>query len=177
MQGFVFQTTGSILNEPGCSSRIGEPVKGMGCRSVLLVSDPGIKAAGLLAAGVQGLEQQGMAVTLFTDVEADPPVCVIEAAVKSAVAAKADGVVSIGGGSSTDVAKLVALLATGQERLSDIYGVGMVKGRRLPLLLAPTTAGTGSEVTRFRSSRPATGRKRVWCRRCCCPTGQYSTQN
>jgi alcohol dehydrogenase class IV len=46
-----------------------------------------------------------------------------------------------------DVAKLVALLAVGQEKLDDIYGVGMVKGRRLPLVLAPTTAGTGSEVT------------------------------
>lgn len=147
MQGFVFQSTKSILVEPGSSSRIGELVKSLGCTSVLLVSDPGVKSAGLLQAGLQGLEQQGVAVTLFTDVQADPPVHVIDAAVKIAVDAKVDGVVSIGGGSSMDVAKLVALLAVGQERLDDIYGVGMVKGRRLPLVLAPTTAGTGSEVT------------------------------
>ncbi len=147
MQGFVFQSTKSILVEPGSSSRIGELVKSLGCKSVLLVSDPGIKGAGLLQAGLQGLEQQGVAVTLFTDVEADPPVHVINAAVKLAGDAKVDGVVSIGGGSSMDVAKLVALLAVGQEKLDDIYGVGMIKGRRLPLVLAPTTAGTGSEVT------------------------------
>lgn len=147
MQGFVFQSTKSILVEPGSSSRIGELVMTLGCKSVLLVSDPGVKGAGLLQAGLQGLEQQGIAVTLFTDVEADPPVHVIDAAVKLAKDAKVDGVVSIGGGSSMDVAKLVALLAVGQETLDDIYGVGMVKGRRLPLVLAPTTAGTGSEVT------------------------------
>ncbi len=147
MQGFVFQSTKSILVEPGSSSRIGELVKALGCTSVLLVSDPGVKGAGLLQAGLQGLEQHGVAVTLFTDVVADPPVHVIDAAVKLAVDAKVDGVVSIGGGSSMDVAKLVALLAVGQEKLDDIYGVGMVKGRRLPLVLAPTTAGTGSEVT------------------------------
>ncbi|MES2599632.1 MAG: iron-containing alcohol dehydrogenase [Pseudomonadota bacterium] len=147
MQSFVFQSTKSILVEPGSSSRIGELVRSLGCTSVLLVSDPGVKGAGLLRAGLQGLEQQGVAVTLFTDVQADPPVHVIDAAVKIAVDAKVDGVVSIGGGSSMDVAKLVALLAVGQEKLDDIYGVGMVKGRRLPLVLVPTTAGTGSEVT------------------------------
>ncbi len=147
MQGFVFQSTKSIMVEPGSSARIGELVKSLGCTSVLLVSDPGVKGAGLLQAGLQGLEQQGVAVTLFTDVQADPPVHVIDAAVKLAIDAKVDGIVSIGGGSSMDVAKLVALLAVGQEKLDDIYGVGMVKGRRLPLVLAPTTAGTGSEVT------------------------------
>lgn len=147
MQGFVFQSTKSILVEPGCSARIGELVKGLGCKSVLLVTDPGVKAAGLLQQGLQGLGQQGVAVTLFTDVEADPPVHVIDAAVALATEAKVDGVVSIGGGSSMDVAKLVALLALGREKLSDIYGVGMAKGPRLPLVLAPTTAGTGSEVT------------------------------
>lgn len=147
MQGFVFQTTKSVLVEPGCSSRIGELVKSLGCSSVLLVSDPGVKGAGLLQAGLHGLQQNGIAVTLFTGVEADPPVHVIDAAIQLATAAEVDGVVSIGGGSSMDVAKLVALLAVGKEKLDDIYGVGMVKGHRLPLVLAPTTAGTGSEVT------------------------------
>lgn len=147
MQGFVFQSTKSILVEPGCSSRIGELVKDLGCKSVLLVSDPGVKSAGLLQAGLHGLEQQGVSVTLFTGVEADPPVHVIDAAVRLATDAKVDGVVSVGGGSSMDVAKLVALLAVGREKLADIYGVGFAKGPRLPLVLAPTTAGTGSEVT------------------------------
>ena len=147
MQGFIFQSTKSIMVEPGCSARIGEVVKGLGCSSVLLVSDPGVKNAGLLDKGLAGLDAAGVAVTVFTDVEADPPVHVIEKAVSAAQKAGVDGVVSIGGGSSMDVAKLVALLAVGKERLEDIYGVGLAKGPRLPLVLAPTTAGTGSEVT------------------------------
>lgn len=147
MQGFTFQSTKSLLVEPGSSARIGELAKGLGCKSILLVTDPGVQKAGLLKAGLTGLEQQGVAVTLFSDVEADPPVHVIDAAVKAALDAKADGVVSIGGGSSMDVAKLVALLAVGKEKLPNIYGIGLAKGPRLPLILAPTTAGTGSEVT------------------------------
>jgi len=147
MPGFTFQSTKSLLMEPGASARIGELVKSLGCRSVLLVTDPGVMKAGLLQAGLNSLAQAGVPVTVFSEVEADPPVHVIERAVAMACAAKADGIVAIGGGSSMDVAKLVALLAHGDEKLADIYGVGMVKGKRLPLVLAPTTAGTGSEVT------------------------------
>jgi alcohol dehydrogenase class IV len=73
---------------------------------------------------------------------------VIEKAVKAAKDYKSDYIVGFGGGSSMDVAKLVALLALGKERLADVYGVDMVKGPRLPLILIPTTAGTGSEVTK-----------------------------
>ncbi|MBN9601936.1 MAG: iron-containing alcohol dehydrogenase [Afipia felis] len=147
MRGFTFQSTKSLLMEPGASARIGELAKALGCSSVLLVTDPGVMAAGLLQVGLKGLAQAGIAVAIFSEVEADPPVHVIERAVTMARSAKADGIVAIGGGSSMDVAKLVALLALSDEKLADIYGVGMVKGRRLPLVLAPTTAGTGSEVT------------------------------
>lgn len=147
MAGFTFQSTKSLLMEPGASTRIGELVKTLGCGSVLLVTDPGVMKAGLLLAGLKGLADAGIAVTVFSEVEADPPVHIIERAVAMARAARADGVVAIGGGSSMDVAKLAALLTHGEEKLVDIYGVGMVKGRRLPLVLAPTTAGTGSEVT------------------------------
>lgn len=147
MQSFTYQSTKSMLVEPGSSRRLGELAGGLGCRSVLLVTDPGVQKAGLLDAGLASLEAAGIAVTLFTEVVADPPVQTIAAAVAAAVAAKADGVVSIGGGSSLDVAKLAALLAAGREKLEDIYGVGNAKGPRLPLILVPTTAGTGSEVT------------------------------
>ena len=71
----------------------------------------------------------------------------ILAAVAEARAQGIDGVVSIGGGSSLDTAKLIAVLAGSDQAIGDIYGIGLVKGERLPLVLAPTTAGTGSEVT------------------------------
>lgn len=147
MQAFTFQSTKSSLVEPGSSARIGELALGLGCRSVLLVSDQGVAVAGLLKPALEGLKAVGIEVAMFTEVEADPPEHVIMAGVERAVAAKVDGVIAVGGGSSMDTAKLVALLAVGRERLSDIYGVGLAKGPRLPLILAPTTAGTGSEVT------------------------------
>ena len=145
--GFTFQTTPSILAEVGGSGRIGAIFARLGCRSVLVVTDRGIEAAGLLAAALGSLEASGIAGTLFTDVVADPPDSLVADAVAAARVSKVDGVLGLGGGSSMDVAKLVALLWSGQEMLADIYGVGLAKGPRLPLVLAPTTAGTGSEVT------------------------------
>src|SRR3954463_9899008 len=71
----------------------------------------------------------------------------VEAAVALAQEKQVEAVVSIGGGSALDTAKLVAYLARSEDRLDDTCGVGRARGQRLPLLLAPTTAGTGSEVT------------------------------
>lgn len=147
MKGFTFQTTPSLLVEAGGSAKLGEILHALGCRSVLLVTDKGIEAAGLLAPALKGLAAQGVAASIFADVVADPPDHVVAAAVAAAREAAADGVLGLGGGSSLDVAKLVALLAPGRETLEAIYGVGLAKGPRLPLALAPTTAGTGSEVT------------------------------
>ena len=69
---------------------------------------------------------------------ADPPSHVVEAAVALCREKQVEAVVSIGGGSALDTAKLVACLARSNDRLDDIYGVGLAKGPRLPLLLAPT---------------------------------------
>ena len=145
--GFTFQTTPSVVVEAGSSGRIGNILDRLGCRTVLVVSDKGVEAAGLLAACLKGLSEVGITYALFTDVTADPPDRVIAAAADTARASGCDGVLGLGGGSSLDTAKLVALLAAGWERLQDVYGVGLAKGPRLPLVLAPTTAGTGSEVT------------------------------
>jgi len=78
---------------------------------------------------------------------ADPPASCVEAAVAVALATGADGVIGFGGGSSLDVAKLVALLSCSGETLDALFGVGRAVGPRWPLIQVPTTAGTGSEVT------------------------------
>ena len=90
-----------------------------------------------------------MGVQVFDQVLADPPEAVVLAAVAQARELQAELVVGFGGGSSMDVAKLVALLAHPDcgQALNEIYGVGNARGRRLPLIQVPTTAGTGSEVT------------------------------
>lgn len=147
MNNFIFQTVGSIIQEPGVTNRLGEIAAGAGMSRVLLVSDPGIAEIGLLDRAVAGLRSGGLEVAVFAEVLPDPPVSNIMAAVEQARGFGADGIVGFGGGSSMDVAKLVAFLSCSNQVLSDIYGVGLAKGKRLPLILVTTTAGTGSEVT------------------------------
>lgn len=147
MQAFEFHTAKSIVVEPGACAMLAPRIRHMGGRSVLIVTDPGVLAAGLLAPVQASLADAGIACACFAQVEPDPPEHVVLAAVEQAVAAGADCIVGFGGGSSLDVAKLVAVLALGKELLENLYGTGLVKGPRLPLLLVPTTAGTGSEVT------------------------------
>nr|WP_249158148.1 iron-containing alcohol dehydrogenase [Bradyrhizobium jicamae] len=144
---FTFQAPANILFEPGASRKIDELVASYGAKRVMLVTDKGVRGVGLTRGAEASLVEAGIEVVVFDDVVADPPSHVVEAAVAACQANKIELVLSIGGGSALDTAKLVAYLAKTPDRLDDIYGVGLAKGKRLPLLLVPTTAGTGSEVT------------------------------
>ena len=146
MNPFTFQTTPNVLFEAGAAKKIAGLVSEFGAERVLFVTDKGVRGAGLTQEAEASLAAGGD-LTVFEDVVADPPAHVVEAAVALCREKQVEAVVSIGGGSALDTAKLVAYLARSDDRLDDIYGVGLAKGQRLPLLLAPTTAGTGSEVT------------------------------
>ncbi|WP_332304956.1 iron-containing alcohol dehydrogenase [Rhizobium sp. GR12] len=146
MYAFTFATAPQIIAGPGCIARLSELKTRLGSR-VLVISDEGVVKAGLVQPALTSLSGGGAEISIFTGVVADPPEAIVHAAVEQAVGFGATGVLGIGGGSSLDVAKLVALLAKSGEALGNIYGVGNVTGQRLPLVLVPTTAGTGSEVT------------------------------
>ncbi|MBF5093697.1 iron-containing alcohol dehydrogenase [Azospirillum sp. INR13] len=147
MMDFVFETTPKLVCEAGAATRLGEMARELGIRRALIVTDAGLVAAGLLEPVEAGFRTAGTVCTLFSDVVADPPEQSVALAVQAARDAGADGVIGVGGGSSLDTAKLVALLAGTPQELPDIYGIGLAKGPRLPLIQVPTTAGTGSEVT------------------------------
>ncbi len=149
MQPFSFATTAQILCESGAALRLADLCLERGARRVLVVTDPGITRLGMLDDILAGFASCACSVAVFDQVQADPPEAVVLEAVALARALGAELVVGFGGGSSMDVAKLVALLAHPECRqgLADIYGVGNAQGRRLPLVQVPTTAGTGSEVT------------------------------
>jgi len=147
MKAFTFQAPSNILFEAGASSKLAGTVASYGVERVLLVTDKGVRNAGLTKAAEESLAKSGYTLSVFDEVEADPPSHVIERAVAICKDNRVQLVASIGGGSALDTAKLVAYLAKTPDRLDDIYGVGLAKGERLPLLLVPTTAGTGSEVT------------------------------
>lgn len=145
MTPFVFNTSASIIFGSGESAKIGDIARARLGQKILFVTDAGVMKVGLADAALDALRAAGCTVAIFDQVVADPPEQVV---LDCATMAKGhDGVIGFGGGSSMDVAKLAALLAKSHEPLASIYGVGMAKGPRLPLMLVPTTAGTGSEVT------------------------------
>ena len=147
MSKFTFETTPRVICEIDGALRLGALCRELDAERVLLISDPGLLRAGLLDAPLQAMRDSGLQVTLYSDVQADPPAASVQDAVDVARQCRAQAVIGLGGGSSLDTAKLVALLCGHEQQLEDIYGIGLAKGPRLPLIQVPTTAGTGSEVT------------------------------
>ncbi|MDC0587317.1 iron-containing alcohol dehydrogenase [bacterium] len=145
MNSFSFNTTPSLRMGAGLAGELGQITRPICGDRVLLVTDPGMMATGLVQQATDCLRAAGVEVTLFDQVQADPPEEIVLRAAQ--YARRATGVIGFGGGSSLDVAKLAALLAASNQPLVEAYGIGNAQGPRLPLVLVPTTAGTGSEVT------------------------------
>ena len=147
MNEFTFNTSKSILFGCGRLNALGEIVKTQFPGKVLIVTDSGLMQTGIVQRAQTALDLVGVTSVVYDRVTADPSEDIVLGAAEYAKTQSVAGIVGLGGGSSLDVAKLAALLSAGEETLSDIYGVGNAKGPRLPLILIPTTSGTGSEVT------------------------------
>jgi alcohol dehydrogenase class IV len=159
MSNFRFETTPRVICADGESARLGALLRELGISRPLVVTDRGIVSAGLLEPVLASFRASGVEVTVFDDVVADPPASCVEAAVATALASHIDGVIGFGGGSSLDVAKLVALLSRSGQTLNTVFGVGLAVGPRWPLVQVPTTAGTGSEVTPIAIVTTSSGEK------------------
>ena len=146
---FTFSTVPHLVSMPGAASALGQHVRNHFPQQqrAMIVTDPGFLRTGLVEAPKRDLERHGLTVLVYSDVLADPPEHIVLKAVEFARNNDIDIVIGLGGGSSMDVAKLIAVLAASDQELSQIYGIGNVLGKRLPLVQVPTTAGTGSEVT------------------------------
>jgi aldehyde dehydrogenase (NAD+) len=130
---------------PGRAAGVADEVAKLGGTRVLLISDPGIEKAGLLA-GIKGALGSMLKAT-FTDVPQDSGLETVDAAALVGREAGVDAVVSIGGGSVIDTAKATAICLGAGGKAIDHIGVQMLRGQPLPHVVIPTTAGTGSEVT------------------------------
>lgn len=146
---FSFSTVPQLVCEPGSARQLGQHIAARfpQARRAMLVTDPGFLRTGLLDEPARSLAQHNIAALVYSGVVADPPEPVVLEALDFARANGVDIVIGIGGGSSMDVAKLIAVLAGSKQPLGQTYGIGNVEGERLPLVQLPTTAGTGSEVT------------------------------
>lgn len=145
---FGFTTVADTHVEWGASVRLGELLgERFSERKALLVTDRGLIDAGLIAPVEEALVASGFAVSTFDQVVADPAEAIVQSCIEQAREQNIDIVIGLGGGSSLDIAKLVAVMIGSEQPLSEMYGIGNVTGKRLPLTLIPTTAGTGSEAT------------------------------
>jgi alcohol dehydrogenase class IV len=147
MTSFSFETTPRIVCEQGAALRLPELLLNYQAKRVFVVTDAGLLKTGVLEPALAALRRAGIEPVVHAKVLADPPEAVVLEAVRHAVDCGSQLVMGMGGGSSLDTAKLVALLARSPQALSDIYGIGLARGPRLGLVQIPTTAGTGSEVT------------------------------
>ncbi|MEQ1173983.1 iron-containing alcohol dehydrogenase [Acinetobacter lwoffii] len=149
MNRFQFQTVPNIIAGLGTIQELFKILKNGCYRRLLLVTDPGMLKEQLHLPILDIIESAGLEYVIYSDVQADPPDTVVLEAVAFAKQENIDVVLGFGGGSSMDVAKLIAILAHPEQHqtLSDLYGVDNATGPRLALILVPTTAGTGSEVT------------------------------
>lgn len=147
---FRFQTVPTLVVEFGAARRLGALLRAQfpALTRVCVVTDGFLHTSGLLNPALADLAAHGWNATVIDDVIADPPEHIVLEATSRARIAGAELVLGLGGGSSMDVAKLIAVLAPQQQQaLGEMYGVNKVTVSRLPLVQIPTTAGTGSEVT------------------------------
>jgi len=124
-----------------------ERLGALGARRAMLITDPGVRAAGVLDQVTRVLQEAAVDFAVCDKVKPDSGSALIDETVAEAKAAGADSIVGIGGGSSLDTAKAVAALATNAGSALEYVGLHKIRNRPLPMIAIPTTAGTGSEVT------------------------------
>ncbi len=134
----------------GAAGRLGELAAGLGAHHVLLVSDPGLKRTGHVAAAEKSLAGSGLSATIYDAVGENPTEAEVDAGARAARAAGAiDLIVGLGGGSAMDCAKGINFVLAGGGRMRDYQGSGKAAGTLLPSIGVPTTAGTGSEAQSY----------------------------
>ena len=144
---FIFHTAGEIVFGRGAVSQLGVIARRLGGDRVLVVTDEAIARAGLLSPVSSSLEEAGAVVSVFEGGEPEPSMTAVDACVAAAGAANAQVLVSVGGGSNTDLAKAAATLLKYGGHARDYLGEGKIPGPILPLIAVSTTAGTGSAVS------------------------------
>jgi len=144
----VFSTPGKIIFGNGAASEAGNEARKLGAQKALIVTDQRVIKAGLVSAVEKSLKDQKVAFGVFDRVEAEPHAQIVDECAQVVKDGNYDVIIGIGGGSSLDVAKGASIIATNKGKILDYAGVDMVPHPGLPKILLPTTAGTGSEVTR-----------------------------
>lgn len=138
-----------IIFGRGSLSQIGESMVRLGVSKAFLVSDEGVINAGWVDQAVHYLHAAGLETEIFSALSTNPKDFEVTEGVMRYLASGCDGIVAVGGGSPTDVAKAIATLATNGGELQDYEGINKITVPLPPMVIAPSTAGAGSEVSQF----------------------------
>ncbi|HEX2680557.1 MAG TPA: iron-containing alcohol dehydrogenase, partial [Candidatus Dormibacteraeota bacterium] len=144
----TYQSPTRLVQRLGAIQELGNEAGQLGMRRPLLVTDAGVKAAGLLDVALESLRHSDVEPVVFDKVRANPGVELVDSGAKEYKTQGCDGLVAIGGGSSIDTAKGIGVVAVHEGSIVNYeWGHDPIKSRIPPMIAVPTTAGTGSEVT------------------------------
>jgi alcohol dehydrogenase len=161
--GFDARMQTRFVYGAGAIDRLGELVANYSPKSILMVSDPGVISAGHTERAIKSLKEKRFHVTIFDGVIQNPTTREVDACLAVAQECNADLIIGIGGGSTMDTAKGCNFLYTNGGRMQDYWGVGKATKPMLPLVLVPTTAGTGSEAQSFALIADAETHQKMAC--------------
>ena len=144
--------TSSIVYGPGVTREVGDEMRRLGARRVMVVTDPGMASSGPVSVALESLSAEGIDAALFDRVRVEPTDESFKEAIGFADDGRFDGYVAVGGGSSMDTAKAADLYATYPADFLAYVNAPIGEGRPVPgplkpLIAVPTTSGTGSETT------------------------------
>ena len=144
---FPFRMPRTVLAGVGAAERVGDEAKRLGGARALVITDQGVLKSGWVDRTMERLQQAGLKTTLFSEVMAEPNMDFLNDTAARVREGGHDVVVGIGGGSSLDSGKMIASLLANDGKVQDYFGIDLIPKRSLPMVMLPTTAGTGSEVT------------------------------
>ncbi|MFB3884856.1 MAG: iron-containing alcohol dehydrogenase [Thermodesulfobacteriota bacterium] len=144
---YAFQMPTKVVHGFNAIAQVGKEAKGLGIKKALIVTDPGVKGAGLIDNGLKSLESAGIPAIVFSEVEEEPGTNTVANGADLLKAEGCSGVIVVGGGSPMCAGKGIALLATNHGSIADYEGIEKYKSPPLPVIGIPTTAGAGSEVS------------------------------
>ena len=144
---FKFSVPTTIEVGRGISGKIGEFLESMNTKKLFIVTDKGVRNAGVIEKIEQSLQQSSILYEIFDECIPNPSSESIMTGVEKVKTFNPDCILAVGGGSSIDTAKGMTVMARNAGDILDYEGVGKVPDKGLSLIVIPTTAGTGSEVT------------------------------
>jgi alcohol dehydrogenase class IV len=149
IKNFEFRTPQRILYGLGCYKKIAELIKEMNAENILLVTGKKVIEMNYMKEIINSIKNMNINIEIFNEIPKEPEMNFVYNGLKIYEENDCELILAIGGGSIIDTAKGIALLATNGGSLKDYEGLEKIPKPQAPLIAVPTTAGTGSEVTKF----------------------------